>query len=174
MERFSEHGMVRAIVMHGAIETRYWRAGHGPPVVVLGLDLDGDGRMPGVLAPLVARCCVIVPEYVSISALDACHGEGRAPFSAWFRGFLEGLGIEGAVVVAAAGLDAALAQFVAANPGEIDRLIIVGAVADASAAPPALVHAGPPVWRADAPVNWGEVLRFLASEPPMAQSLAAG
>jgi hypothetical protein len=129
--------------------------------------------MPDVLAPLAACCRVIVPEHASITALVACHGADRVPFSVWFRGFLEGLGIENARVMATAGLDAALMQFLATNPGEIDRLLIVGATADASAVAPPLAHADPPVWRAAAQVSWSEMLSFIATEPLMAQSLAA-
>jgi hypothetical protein len=175
MENCSDLGMVRAVVTHGSIETRYRRAGFGPPVVVLGFDLaDDDGRMPDLLGSLTACCRVIVPEHASITALVACHSADRMPFSAWFRGFLEGLGIEGARVVAAAGLDTALTQFMDAHPGEIDRLLIVGATADASAVAPPLVPAGQPVWRAAVQVGWGEMLRFVATEPPSRPSLAAG
>jgi hypothetical protein len=174
MENCSDRGMVCAVVTHGPIETRYRRTGFGPPVVVLGLDVaDDDDRMRVLLAPLAARCRVIVPEHASITALVGRPGADGMPFSAWFHGFLEGLGIEGARVVAGTGLDTALTQFVAAHPGDVDRLLIVGASANASAVAPPLAPADPPVWRASAQVGWNEMLRFITAEPPGAQSLAA-
>lgn len=175
MESRSDRGMVRAVVSHGVVETRYRRGGHGPPVVVLGFEFgDDDCRVPDPLLPLVACCRVILPDHASITALAPSSGLDSVPFSAWFRGFLEGLGIEGTGVVAPAGLDAALTRFLVTHPGEVGRLLIVGASTGASTEAPPWQRGGVTVWRANADVGWNAIARFVSAGMTSAAHLAAG
>lgn len=152
MENHDDRGMARAVVSHGAVETRYRRAGHGPPVVFLGFSFDDDSRVPGPLVPLIDCCRVIVPEHSSIVPLESSFGPDSALFTGWLRGFLEGLGIEGARVVAASRLGVALAHFLVTYPGEIDRLLLVDATAD---------------------VAWGSIIQFVCTGEPSKEPFAA-
>lgn len=154
MENPKDRGMVRAVVSHGAIETRYRRAGNGPPVVVLGFSFENDdSRVPDPLLPLIACCRVIVPDDASIACLESSSDPDSAPFPGWFRGFLQGLGIEGARVVAAGRLGIALEHFLVTYPGEIDRLLIVDTATDGA---------------------WSSIARLICADWSSAQPFAAG
>ena len=118
-----------AVVSAGEVETRYRRTGCGPPVVVLGYEFDDEDRLPEPLGPLAGRFRVIVPDPAGIEALAPATSPEPASFPGWLRGFLEGLGIEGARVVAEAGFDAALQAWaeavdaaIAANPQDLGSL----------------------------------------------------
>jgi len=106
--------------MVGAIETSYQRAGVGRAVVLL----VPPPRDPTSLAPLVARWRVIVPESTSVLALP--ESPGFSPFAAWFRGFLEGLGVHGVLVVAEAPLAVALATVQAQWPELVTHVELLG------------------------------------------------
>ena len=106
--------------MVGEIETSYQRAGAGRAVVLL----VPPPRDPAVLAPMVARWRVIVPESTSVLALPDVPG--HSPFAMWFRGFLEGLGVHGAMVVAETPLAIALATVQAQWPGLIAHVELLG------------------------------------------------
>jgi hypothetical protein len=155
-----------AVVSAGEVETRYRRTGCGPPVVVLGYEFDDEDRLPEPLGPLAGRFRVIVPDPAGIEALAPATSPEPASFPGWLRGFLEGLGIEGARVVAEAGLDAALARFVALNPGQIDRLLIIGDTSPASSEPPPVSPGDMAVWRATPKATADAIVRFLALDVP--------
>jgi hypothetical protein len=168
MEKLSDREMVRAVVSDGAIETHYRRAGIGPAVVVLGFSFEDDtSRVPVPLQPLVDCCRVIVPDHASIAVLAPASGCASTPFTGWLRGFLEGLGIHGTRVVAAAALDTALASFLAEHPGEIDRVLIIGANSGVALDAPTFERTGVTVWRTRADISWEIVAWFVAVPSPM-------
>ena len=106
--------------MVGAIETSYQRAGVGRPLVLL----VPPPREPSVLAPLLERWRVIVPESTSVLALPG--SPGSTPFAEWLRGFLEGLGVQHVCVVADASLAVALATVQAQQPELVDHVEVLG------------------------------------------------
>lgn len=106
--------------MVGAIETHYQRAGAGRTLVLL----VPPPRDLEVLAPLLARWRVIVPESTSVLALPG--SPGSTPFAAWLRGFLEGLGVQRVCVLAHASLAVALATVQAQQPDLVDHVEILG------------------------------------------------
>lgn len=113
-------GFRRATVTVGAIETSYQRAGTGRPLVLL-VPPPPDVT---VLTPLLARWRVIVPESTSVLALPGAPGS--TPFATWLRGFLDGLGLQRACVVADASVAVALATVRAQQPELIDHVEIIG------------------------------------------------
>lgn len=113
--------MVRAAVMVGMTETTYRRTGVGPTVVIL---LDATREDAVSLAPLAERCRVIVPDAVTLAAL-APDASAQSPFAAWLHGFLEGLGVATARIVAPRLLAPSLAEFRAANPGLLKDVLLL-------------------------------------------------
>lgn len=73
----------RAVVHAAGIETEYVRVGRGRAVVVIADDLD-TAEIRNIIEVLQTR-------YTVLAAAPALHGQ--AGLSAWFSGFLEGLGI---------------------------------------------------------------------------------
>lgn len=110
----------RATVMVGQIETSYQRAGVGRPLVLL----VPPPQDLSVLEPLLHRWRVVVPESTSVLALPGAPGS--TPFAGWLRGFLEGLGLQRACIVADTSVAVALATVRAQQPELIEHVEIVG------------------------------------------------
>jgi hypothetical protein len=165
-EAAEREAMARAVVSVGDVDTAYRRAGYGPPVIVLGIGVEAGERLPERLVPLIARCRVIVPEHASIGALLLPSGARATPFSSWFHGFLEGLGIVGVRVVAAAGFEPVLGRYAAAHPGELERLVLVGAAHGATDGAPETAANGTVVWRTAADVPWTAIAHFVSDGWP--------
>lgn len=115
--------MVRAAVMVGATETTYRRTGVGPTVVVLADQVSTDAV---TLAPLAERCRVVLPDAVTVAALLP-DDRAPSPFAAWLLGFLEGMGVATARVVAPRALGPALEGFSQAHPGLLKDVLLLDA-----------------------------------------------
>ena len=105
--------IARATVCAGATTTDYLRAGCGPTVLLLGADVDSP-----LLSALAARFRVIAP-------LPAADRAPPAPFSAWLRDFLDGLGVVGASVVAEEGWALRALRFALTDPTRVERIALL-------------------------------------------------
>jgi hypothetical protein len=79
---------IRALVDDGATETWYLRAGTGAPVLVLAAD---PTLRESLMRALAGQARVTAPEPPP---------RAKVEFSAWLRGFLDGLGVVPAAIVA--------------------------------------------------------------------------
>ncbi len=114
--------------------TRYHRRGAGRPVLLLG----GAEYWPALDDALAARCRTLSPDLPGAPAL------GPAELAAWLRDFLDGLGVEGAAVVAAEAHGAAAVAFADADPDRVERLLLLYEPPEAPA-PASRPAAGPAV-----------------------------
>ena len=80
----------RAVVCVAGYVTRYVRRGTGRPVVVLAAPGDVDALWPELLDAIAARHRLIMPEVPA----------QEAGFGSWLRGFLEGVGLPAAAIIA--------------------------------------------------------------------------
>lgn len=124
--------IARAIVMVGDIETTYRLFGQGATTIVL-LGLNPTMRR-GVsfsdTLPDDAR--VIIADHTTIAALAPSTRSEESPFGRWLRGFLEGIGVREARVVAHGALATEMEQFDALNPGSLRRRVLIGGVRHAA------------------------------------------
>jgi len=111
--------LVRATLMVGQVETQYRRAGAGPTLIVLS-DLTAERLMT-----LAARARVIVPDTTTIGALVPGAPDQR-PFAQWLSGFLEGLGVTTATILAPAILAPELSVVAEAQSAVIRRVVLCG------------------------------------------------
>jgi hypothetical protein len=81
----------RAVVSAGGVDTEYVRAGRGEPVVLLAADIESLEVQRTI--DVAARNCLII----------AASPPSHTDFTAWLRGFLDGLGLTHARVVMDAG-----------------------------------------------------------------------
>jgi hypothetical protein len=112
-------GLVRATVMVGLVETQYRRAGAGPTLIVLS-DLTAERLMA-----LASKARVIVPDTTTIGALVPGASDQR-PFAQWLAGFLEGLGVTAATILAPAVLTPEIGAVAEAQSGVIRRVVLCG------------------------------------------------
>lgn len=120
-------GVVHASVQVGNVETTYHRIGRGPPIVIL-----DEGRIDlsaSEIAPLARRWRFIAPDRTTVAALTVPDSGDGSPFTQWLDGFLEGLGMGPALVVAPLGLTRELRAFTASRPGLVAGLVLRGAAA---------------------------------------------
>lgn len=109
----------RAALTVGAVETEYLRFGSGHPVVVLDPALAARVDAGAVPARWQGHR-LIVPTRTTIDVLAMPPAErGDAPFDAWMRGLIDGLGLSAITVVVAPRLTAEVRRFAARYPGEI-------------------------------------------------------
>jgi hypothetical protein len=109
--------VVEAVVQAGAFETRYVRAGQGPPVVLI---VDPPvGAHEWVFRRLAERFRVIAPSVPDGVLAGASAAEG------WLEGVMEGLGVESAALVVAEPVDLLLADVLGRNRGSIGRVAIL-------------------------------------------------
>ena len=94
---------------------RYRRSGAGPPVLVLAPD-DPVARWPALVAALVARHRVIVPEPPAGAASDD-----------WLDGFVEGLGCRRLALVVTAPFAARALALALDDPDGVSPVVLVGA-----------------------------------------------
>jgi pimeloyl-ACP methyl ester carboxylesterase len=101
---------------------RYHRAGAGRPLVVLRGADDADALWPELDAELVSRHRVVTPE------LPADCGD----VAAWVADFLEGVGLDRVVVVAAESCCLSALELTLFNASLVERLVLVpaGAVSE--------------------------------------------
>lgn len=137
---------VHASLRAGDTETRYVRAGAGPPVLLLHEPGSPLPLWTAAFAHLALSCRVIEPHLDGLH-LDAREGSptGRDPaFARWLSGFLDGLGSGSVCLVVSSRLGAAAARFARREPERVRRLVI-------------LAEGGP-----DAPGSPGEMDRLAA------------
>jgi 4,5:9,10-diseco-3-hydroxy-5,9,17-trioxoandrosta-1(10),2-diene-4-oate hydrolase len=126
------------------METGYLRAGCGPAVLLLvpasqtvGSSGNGPGTFDGLVDALAAHCRVFVPD-----------ADPALPFSEWLRGFMDGLGLVSASLVADDAVGAHALDFARTHPERVDRVAILRSDGDGDGEPIDADHA---------------VARFLAS-----------
>lgn len=119
--------VARASVDVGAITTFYQRAGCGSPVLVLSGGPGDDPVRERLLAALAPRFRVIAPEPQG-DATEAHAGSGRsggAAFSAWLRGFLDGLGLLQVSIVAEERLGIPALGFSLTDADRVERVVLL-------------------------------------------------
>lgn len=79
------------------------------------------------LASLVAYGRVVVPDRTTIAVLAPTAPPGDSVFGQWLRDFAEGLGLSAFTVVAPYGLAPELYAFASRNPGQVQRIVLIGA-----------------------------------------------
>jgi pimeloyl-ACP methyl ester carboxylesterase len=110
----------RAVVFDGRTETRYLRAGRGYPAIVL---VQGAPRTAdALLAGLRRLARVIVPE---LPALPVAEPDRTTDFVRWLSGFLDGLGVTRAALVAEEPFAAAVTRFAILEPERVERLVVL-------------------------------------------------
>lgn len=121
----------RATLLIGTLETPFLRRGHGPPVVALtraplphdhALDPESapdSDPIAGVAAALAThrRVTTVAPPLDTASVKS---------FTGWLEGFMEGLGIPSAPIVASEDLALAAVHFALAHPDRVERLVLLG------------------------------------------------
>ena len=95
--------------------TRYTRVGSGRPVIVLDELYSTETLWPELIERLASSRRVLVPEVPP--------AEPR--FAAWLRGFIDGMGLPPATLVAVADLCIPAIEFTLLEPERIERLILV-------------------------------------------------
>jgi pimeloyl-ACP methyl ester carboxylesterase len=112
--------IVWASVHVEAIRINYWRAGTGPPVLILGSSAESvDPHDPWVRA-LTGRFRLLAP--VSPVGPDAIR---QRPFARWLRCFLDGLGLERVAVLAYENTAAEVLWLALSESERIDRVVFV-------------------------------------------------
>lgn len=142
----------RAVLSAGGVETAYLRVGAGAPVVVLRAGAADGAASPLVLA-LADRFRVLAP--VPPAGLA---GRGDDAFAAWLRDVLDGLGVDGATIVAEGAMAPPALAFALADPLRVRRIALV--IEDAALTVPAPAR----VAAFDAAMPWAGVLRFLGAD----------
>lgn len=106
--------IIHATVQAGTIETPYRRAGHGPTLLLLSGEDDGDAADAPLFAVLSTAFRVIAPR--PVMAEDG---------PAWLRDVMDGLGLTRAILVAAPPFAAAAQACARDDPDRIHRLILM-------------------------------------------------
>src|SRR5215208_2207648 len=96
---------------------RYRRAGAGRPLVVLRGTARPDDLWPEIVADLASRFRVVTPELP-----DDCDD-----IAAWFAAFLEGVGLNRVVLVAAEPCCLPALELTLLNGLQVERLVLVPA-----------------------------------------------
>lgn len=108
---------VDASVVAGDVETQYRRHGQGDVVVLLAMaPWESAGR-----EALGRWARVIVP--TATSTTGPMPAPGESGFSAWLHGFLEGLGLEAVVLVAARTLAEEIRTYQRQYPEQVLRVV---------------------------------------------------
>lgn len=159
--------LAAAMVSAGNVDTPYHRLGHGPPAVALGLWANLDSRaIPQDLLALAASCRIIVPDLDRVAATALPVGPVATSFTDWLGGFLDGLGLASASLIASWVLEEQLMAAVASLSGRIDRIVIVGGAVAWPRVTPYTATAPVLIWRAGNGASWADVGRFLAGQEP--------
>ena len=117
----------RASVCCDAVETEYFRAGRGAPILYIGSSATADDEGTAVLRELASHFRVIVPIPKSAPGTLVPDGRLETPFVGWLRGVLDGLGIVAAGFVVERQAACAVLAFARENPDFVERVILLGA-----------------------------------------------
>jgi pimeloyl-ACP methyl ester carboxylesterase len=121
-----------AEVRDGGLTTRYRTGGGGRPVVLL-----GETALPAeTVQALAARCRLIIPEVPG-----EAERPGRA-FSAWLRGFLDGLGLAEVALVAEPVQGVAALAFAMLDCERVTRVVLLVADGADPVAPAGVIRDG--------------------------------
>ncbi len=142
----------RAVLTAGGVETAYVRVGAGAPVVLLRAGTDDGAPSPLALA-LADRFRVLAP----VPPATLATNDGDA-FAVWLRDVLDGLGVDGATIVAEGAMAPPALAFALADPLRVRRIALVIDDAGLTVPAPARVAAF------DAATPWPGVLRFLGAD----------
>ncbi len=171
----------RASVEAGAIRTAYLRLGSGAPLVVLDAAVDAARAREDLLFGLAAHFSVVAPElHGPCAPPDAPPGTA---FSVWLRGFMDGMGIAQASIVAREAFAAHALSFCLTDPSRVERLVLCyrdgsDPAVCVAAAPEVLARTGHPLLvhrepRDDSPFGirgsaTADIVRFLRGDvaPP--------
>lgn len=150
-------GAVLATVQTPAGETRYFRAGSGASVLLLGCHGTRDPLGRALFRELAQHFRVIAP--IPAEGVDATHATScpGTSFSAWLRGVIDGLGLASPGVVADQGTGIPLLGFAMTDPDRVGRLVVVRRDAVDAAVPDVLV--------ADALHRYGHPLLLIRADP---------
>lgn len=108
-----------SVLLTGPTETRFHRAGNGPPLVLLFAAGPAEPLAAALFAGLCAQFRVIAPVLPD--------GVGDAvPLSRWLRDLLDGIGVERPWVVADEPLAGAVLAVMMAAPGRIGGAVAIG------------------------------------------------
>jgi pimeloyl-ACP methyl ester carboxylesterase len=117
----------RAAVHVGTLRLEYWRAGDGPPVLLLQEEAVAPDQLTAWVTALAAKFRVVAPDPAGIQAATGLPPADR------LRGFLDGLGLERAHVVTHSALAAEVVRLALSEPDRIACVVILlgpGPVAD--------------------------------------------
>ena len=95
--------------------TPYTRVGSGRPVIILDAPSRSQTLWPDLIDRMALTRRVLVPEVTT--------AEPR--FTAWLRGFIEGMGLPPATIVAVGDLCLPSIEFTLLEPERVERLILV-------------------------------------------------
>ncbi len=111
--------VVRACVVAGDLNTHYYRAGRGQPLVLLVYD---EVLRSGLLAAIPRSVRVLSPDSPE-SVLSEAADPGD--FAIWLRSFLDALGLHRVAIIADAGFAAAALDFARADSERVTRLVLL-------------------------------------------------
>ncbi|HSQ32832.1 MAG TPA: alpha/beta hydrolase [Gemmatimonadaceae bacterium] len=111
--------VVRACVVAGDLNTHYYRAGRGEPLLLLA---DDESLRSGLLAGIPRQLRVLAPDSpASVFSESAEPGD----FAAWLRSFLDALGLQRVTLVADAGFAAMALGFARTESERVTRLVVL-------------------------------------------------
>jgi pimeloyl-ACP methyl ester carboxylesterase len=119
-------GAIGAVVHTPLTETRYLRAGHGSPVILLGAqDLIASPDID-LFAALAQRFRVIVPTFPHPMGDPSDDLSGTAiSASIWLRHLIDGLGLECPSLVADDAFGVVALGFALTDPDRVGRLVVL-------------------------------------------------
>lgn len=100
--------------------TRYIRRGTGPSVVLVGPDTSANPTWAPLVEHLAPNHRIVVPQ-LPPADVDVV---------AWLRGFMEGLGLTGAVVIAGNGSSSAALDLAASDDYLVRKVVVMPDLAD--------------------------------------------
>ena len=156
-EALPADGAVLATVQTPAGETRYFRAGSGGSVLLLGCRGTRDPLGRALFRELAQRFRVVAPIPAEGAAGEPTMPGPGTSFSAWLRGVIDGLGLVSPGVVADEGTGIPALGFAMTDPDRVGRLVVVRRDAVDEAVPDALV--------ADALHRYGHPLLLIRADP---------
>src|SRR5688572_8568847 len=112
------------VVQTGTVETRYYRAGTGPAVLLLSRCAADDPSAETLFSALAAGCRVTAP-VLPCAVRNARRGPQAISVSGWLRDFMDVVGLERASIVADGVLGTQTLAFAAAEHDRVDRIVLV-------------------------------------------------
>jgi hypothetical protein len=107
-------GLIEAWVSAGGVDTRYWRAGTGPCVLVLLDPVTLAEKVAGqALATMARTHRVLIAE--TTDAIAGATSAGPTSAGPWLRGLIEGLGVAPVGVIASTTVEVALREYLSAR-----------------------------------------------------------